>query len=492
VPTGEPHNRCVKFTVLSHAGLQIEGAGVSLVIDPWLVGSCYWRSWWNYPPPSPELLAQVRADYLYLTHIHWDHFHGPSLRRFPRTTPVLVPKGHYGRIRRDLERMGFSDVRELSHGGSAELAPGFRVWSYQVFPFLDSALVAECDGVCLLNANDAKFLGGPLDQILGRHPKIDFVFRSHSSANGRLCFEVVDQPDAKVDDDEQYLSSFAAFARRSGARFAVPFASNHCFLHRDVYALNDTVQTPARVEAYFRRHHIRAPELAVMVSGDSWDSRAGFAIAADGRRWFAQRAALIAAYRDAMQDKLEASYAREAKALVKREELERYVARFAAALPAPVRWWLRGRPITFVLSGARRQLFEVDFGRRTVRAVDPAAHRAGEPAEIHTSAFVLRQCMALDLFAHLPTSKRVRYRVTRKTLQRLRLVNLLLLLYESELLPIRRALRGRFFHTWALRWRELLLYGRIALDLLRGRRFRQERYLGGGFADGKPAKELRA
>jgi len=64
------------------------------VCDPWIVGSTYWRSWWNYPPVSPELLASIKPDYVYLTHIHWDHFHGPSLRRFDRATPVLVPKGH--------------------------------------------------------------------------------------------------------------------------------------------------------------------------------------------------------------------------------------------------------------------------------------------------------------------------------------------------------------------------------------------------------------
>jgi hypothetical protein len=34
--------------VLSHAGLSVTGSGVNLICDPWLVGSCYWRSWWNY------------------------------------------------------------------------------------------------------------------------------------------------------------------------------------------------------------------------------------------------------------------------------------------------------------------------------------------------------------------------------------------------------------------------------------------------------------
>ncbi len=42
----------MKFTIVSHAGLLVESAGTSLMMDPWIVGSCYWRSWWNYPKPA--------------------------------------------------------------------------------------------------------------------------------------------------------------------------------------------------------------------------------------------------------------------------------------------------------------------------------------------------------------------------------------------------------------------------------------------------------
>ncbi len=59
----------MRFQVLSHAGLLLEGRGVSLLVDPWLVGSSYWRSWWNYPPVSPELVANLRPTHIYLTHV---------------------------------------------------------------------------------------------------------------------------------------------------------------------------------------------------------------------------------------------------------------------------------------------------------------------------------------------------------------------------------------------------------------------------------------
>ena len=60
----------VEFTVLSHAGLSVTAKGTTLVTDPWLVGSTYWRAWWNYPPVAPELVDSVHPDFVYLTHNH--------------------------------------------------------------------------------------------------------------------------------------------------------------------------------------------------------------------------------------------------------------------------------------------------------------------------------------------------------------------------------------------------------------------------------------
>ena len=62
----------MQFQILSHAGLLVQGSGKTLLFDPWLVGSTYWRSWWNYPPVERSLVDSLRPDFIYLTHIHWD------------------------------------------------------------------------------------------------------------------------------------------------------------------------------------------------------------------------------------------------------------------------------------------------------------------------------------------------------------------------------------------------------------------------------------
>jgi UDP-MurNAc hydroxylase len=40
------------FKILSHACLLVKRGKTSLIVDPWISGSCYWRSWWNYPEPQ--------------------------------------------------------------------------------------------------------------------------------------------------------------------------------------------------------------------------------------------------------------------------------------------------------------------------------------------------------------------------------------------------------------------------------------------------------
>jgi UDP-MurNAc hydroxylase len=464
----------MKLQILSHAGLSISGAGVTLLCDPWVVGSCYWRSWWNYPPVSPELLASLRPDFIYLTHIHWDHFHGPSLRKLGKQTPILLPWEHYPRMKIDLERMGFRDIREMKHGHPMELRPGFVVTSYG-FLFPDSAIVAECEGVTVFNANDAKFMGPPLEQIIRRHRPIDFVLASHSSANQRLCYEFIDDPSTPPDDLNRYIARFANFVRATGARYAIPFASNHCYLHKDVYRFNETVQTPAMVEDYFRRHHITSPELRVMVSGDSYSSEDGFHIAEHD--YFTRRRERLEEYREAARGTLEEFYRREANSTITLEQLDRYFQKVFRAIPFFVRRLFKDQPITFVLTaGDKRYIYRVDIYRRRVEQCEDVTD-ARDPIQIHTSVMIVRHCLSSDLFSHLPTSKRVRYRFTSDRKKYLDLFSLIFNFYDFGWLPLRHMLSWRFLTTFPPRWREMLLVLQFGRDFLLRPRVINDRYL---------------
>jgi UDP-MurNAc hydroxylase len=468
-PTGP-----VAFRILSHAGLLVTGAGKTLLFDPWLVGSAYWRSWWNFPPVPRDLVDSLRPDFIYLTHIHWDHFHGPSLRKFPRETPIFIPKGPARRMKRDLLDMGFPNVTEIGHGRGVELAPGLRLTSYQFYPFTDSGAVVECGGVTLFNANDAKFMGAPLDQILARHPRIDFVFRSHSSANERMCFDFMDDPQRTRENPARYLEGFSAFVRKVGARYAIPFASNHCYLHRETWHFNDTVVTPAQVETHCRAMRMEHPEVKAMVCGDSWSSEAGFSVA--GGRAAADRESALREYADSQSAVLEKFYALEARTDTSLAQVEGYFSRFIKALPWAARRAFKGRQVTCVLTGKETRRFWVDIHRGVVRelsGVDDEVH----PLQIYTSSYVFRRCMAQDLFLYLGISKRVLFRCNKADEKYFRLLILLFNLYECGMLPLRKLLAPGFVAAWMPRWREAGLYGRILARMALGRPFEMGDYL---------------
>mgnify|MGYP006174579807 CR=1 FL=1 len=47
----------------SDAGEEEDAAGEPLLFtDPWITGSCYWRSWWLQNYPSDELLSELKPD----------------------------------------------------------------------------------------------------------------------------------------------------------------------------------------------------------------------------------------------------------------------------------------------------------------------------------------------------------------------------------------------------------------------------------------------
>ena|SRR3990167_4286411 len=465
----------MEFKVLSHAGLLVQNDTKSLICDPWLVGSSYWRSWWNYPAVSEELIASLTPDFIYLTHIHWDHFHGPSLRRLGKDKTILIPKAPCTRIKDDLIKMGFHNIIELKHGETFEITHNFKITSYHFGIFLDSALLIEVDGHTLLNLNDSKHMGGTLKQILKKHAPIDFVFRSHSSANSRLCYQIIDHPDVTVDDINYYIENFTNTVQATGAKYAIPFASNHCHLHPEVMQYNQLVQTPRMVERYFDAHNIDAPKLKVMVSGDAFSSKNGFSISSDD--WFENREDKIRDYADKNTSKLAAQAEREQRVGVSLEQMSAFFMKFSQQIPWILRLQFKKNPIVWVLKqGDIFLYFEVNLYNGAVRLLDKIDDKTNS-IQVMTSTFLMRQCIGLRLFSHLPISKRVVYRATKNKVKYIKRMNLLFNLYETDMLQWRRLLSWRNIESWALRWREIVLYVFLVCDKLTKKKIDFAKYL---------------
>jgi len=452
----------MKFSILSHACLYVEHGGSALLVDPWLFGSAYWRSWWNFPPVDTDHAKRLQPTHIFITHIHWDHFHGPSLRHFSKDTPILIPEDRYDRMGRDLATMGFRNVTQIPHAKDFELPGGLVIRPYSFFPFTDTALVIRSPRVVLLDVNDCKIAGPPLQQLLNDFPRIDFALRSHSSANTRVCHRYLDEPGEPMDDRENYLRSFCNFMRAVRPRYAVPFASNQCHLHRDTVHLNAYIQTPLDVADYFKRFREKyalPTQLEVMLPGSSWGEETGFHLV--DTSIFAERDRSLQRYLGDKSATLESYYLMEQKIRVTTEDMRRFFGTFFEAVPWPGRLLFKEKPILMICeAGAAPASWWIDvWAKRIWEGAPDDAARAR--MRIHIPAIVLRQSLRLNMFGQAGISKRVRYLATRADMKRLRMFEFLLDLYEVELLPLRRNFSWRSLRAWLRRWRELLLYLRI-------------------------------
>ncbi len=440
----------MRFKILSHAAMLIEAGAITLVTDPWILGSCYWRSWWNYPKPMAFPTEGVR--YIYLTHLHWDHFHGPSLRKFPRSTTVLVPEAPSTRILDDLVGFGFKSVIELPHGKTFCLAPNFRITSYQFGFNIDSVLVIQDGSTTLVNMNDCKLTGLPLKQVLQRHPTVDFLFRSHSSAQPYpFCIEAEEKSDLRYRTNEYYVSDFVVTAKLLKPRYAIPFASNHCFLHRETWQYNDTVVNPLDVKRFFDHHKTAETECVVMVAGDSWDDREGFKL--QDQDFFTARERHLQEYAREVAPILEDYYRKEDSVKLSFKAFEAYFRNFMNSLP----WFSRlfFKPvIVFELLGQAKVRWVLDFDKK--RIVEAKDRLPNYSFRIYVHPAVLRDCVQKGMFAVFAPSKRLKIEVRKGGVKDYFVFDQLIDLYEYMFLPVSKMLSARFIKNWIRRWREIV------------------------------------
>jgi len=146
------------LTTIGHATLLLSeqpGAAPILATDPWLIGSCYWRSWWLERYPSKQQIEQLtQVAHVYLTHEHPDHFHTPSLRRIGVGPRALVPELSRDSMGEYLRQRGMrADV--MPAGSWVALTEQVRALSMPTVAN-DSALLIDTPHALIANINDAR------------------------------------------------------------------------------------------------------------------------------------------------------------------------------------------------------------------------------------------------------------------------------------------------------------------------------------------------
>lgn len=151
---------------VGHAGMLLrdEAGRPLLFTDPWVIGSCYWRSWWLQNYPSPEQVAELRAvPFCYITHEHPDHFHTASIRALGHGPHYLTPDLPHARMATYLREQGHR-VSTLPPFSWKGLNQDVQVLSV---PLLndDSVLLVSTPTAVIVNLNDSKPRPSQLRQL---------------------------------------------------------------------------------------------------------------------------------------------------------------------------------------------------------------------------------------------------------------------------------------------------------------------------------------
>ena len=216
----------------SHATIEVVTNGFSLLMDPWLDGPCFLGSWIHYPPVLGDG-GPRRADAIWITHEHSDHFHIPTLERFDRSTPILTPDFPDGRIPARLAELGFTDIRPIPFGEPVELAPDFTITAFEPASLWnDSLLLIEAAGFRMLNLSDAG-MNQRIADLVGPVDMISSAF-SPSASSYPFAWTHIDKGEKLrlLDRAAQGgVDMLTAAARMYGARYVLPFADHFSLWH---------------------------------------------------------------------------------------------------------------------------------------------------------------------------------------------------------------------------------------------------------------------
>jgi UDP-MurNAc hydroxylase len=240
----------VRITFLGHAGLYIETRYGSVLCDPWF-NPAYFESWFPFPSNDHiELEPISRPDFLYVSHLHYDHFDVAFLRdRVSKEATVILPDYPIPLLERRLRELGFKRFLTTQHLEPLEVE-GLRLTVAAMVaptdgPIGDSGLIIDDGQHRLFDQNDSRPID--LEQIAALGP-FDAHFVQFS---GAIWYPFAyDYPAPMMEalgrkKRENEMARALRYIDEFGARWVFPSAGPPCFLDEDLFRFNDFDRSPA-------------------------------------------------------------------------------------------------------------------------------------------------------------------------------------------------------------------------------------------------------
>jgi UDP-MurNAc hydroxylase len=254
----------MKITFYQSSAVLIETKNVKILSDPWFVDGELYGSWNHYPQINfePEKFADI--DYIYLSHIHQDHFSKKTLSKLDKKIPVIIHNFASKVLKNNVKNMGFSII-ELNHNDRTLLKNGVYInilaadncdptVCYKYFgcaplevklgsTSIDTMCVIDDDDKIIVNTNDCPYdLSYAAASIIKKkYSHVDMLLVGYTSASAYpQCFNLSndEKSSEKKRLQKDFLNKAENYVNLFQPKYFMPFAGRYT-LSGKLSILND-------------------------------------------------------------------------------------------------------------------------------------------------------------------------------------------------------------------------------------------------------------
>lgn len=242
----------MRLTFLGHVGFLVETEHGSVLCDPWFTPA-YFGSWFPFPRNDGlDPAAFATPDFLYVSHLHRDHFDPEFLaRHVHKEARVLLPDFPAPFLERELRALGFRHFVRTRNGERHDV-DGLEVAILAMTapadgPLGDSAIVLGDGRTRLLNQNDARPGDPAALHALG--PFDAHVVQFSGAIWYPIVYDFPPEERARLAREKRVnqMARARQYIEWVKAPNVFPCAGPPCFLDESLFAHNDLHDDPENI-----------------------------------------------------------------------------------------------------------------------------------------------------------------------------------------------------------------------------------------------------